>query len=95
MSRNSLALVAEVVLSVMGNRSDRRLPNLSCAWALEVVQTDVGYETLVIARMECSRPAGWSAHGPQDLRHLQQSTNSLARPERAGLLLAARRGSLD
>jgi len=40
MSRNSLALVAEVVLSVMGNRSDRRLPNLSCAWALEVVETE-------------------------------------------------------
>ena len=30
-------MVAEVVLSVMGNRSDRRFPNLSCAWALEAV----------------------------------------------------------
>src|ERR1039458_5142552 len=30
-------MVAEVVLSVMGNRSDRRFPNLSCAWALEPV----------------------------------------------------------
>ena len=28
-------MVAEVVLSVMGNRSDRRFPNLSCRWALE------------------------------------------------------------
>jgi hypothetical protein len=31
-------MVAEVVWSVMGNRSDRRFPNLSCAWALEAVQ---------------------------------------------------------
>jgi hypothetical protein len=31
-------MVAEVVLSVMGNRSDRRFPNLSCAWALEAVE---------------------------------------------------------
>ena len=30
-------MVAEVVLSVMGNRSDRRFPNLSCPWALEAV----------------------------------------------------------
>jgi len=30
-------MVAEVVLSVMGNRSDRRFLNLSCAWALEAV----------------------------------------------------------
>ena len=30
-------MVAEVVLSVMGNRSDRRFPNLSCRWALEAV----------------------------------------------------------
>ena len=30
-------MVAEVVLSMMGNRSDRRFPNLSCAWALEAV----------------------------------------------------------
>jgi hypothetical protein len=30
-------MVAEVVLSVMGNRSDRRFPNLCCAWALEAV----------------------------------------------------------
>src|SRR5208282_6287224 len=32
-----LAMVAEVVLSVMGNRSDRRFLNLSCARALEAV----------------------------------------------------------
>jgi hypothetical protein len=32
--RNTSRLVAEVVLSVMGNRSDRRFPNLSCPWAL-------------------------------------------------------------
>src|ERR1039458_8240769 len=31
-------MVAEVVLSVMGNRSDRRFPNLSCAWALEAAE---------------------------------------------------------
>ena len=31
-------MVAEVVLSVMGNRSDRRFPNLSCPWALEAVE---------------------------------------------------------
>jgi len=31
-------MVAEVVLSVMGNRSDRRFPNLCCAWALEAVE---------------------------------------------------------
>ena len=31
-------MVAEVVLSVMGNRSDRRFPNLSCRWALEAVE---------------------------------------------------------
>ena len=30
-------MVAEVVLSMMGNRSDRRFPNLFCAWALEAV----------------------------------------------------------
>src|ERR1039458_123072 len=30
-------MVAGVVLSVMGNRSDRRFPNLSCPWALEAV----------------------------------------------------------
>ena len=34
MSTNSLTLVAEVVLSVMGNRSDRRLSNLIEPWAL-------------------------------------------------------------
>ena len=38
MSRNSLALVAEVVLSVMGNRSDRRFANLSNSRALEAVE---------------------------------------------------------
>jgi hypothetical protein len=31
-------MVAEVVLSVMGNRSDRRFPNLSCPWALEAAE---------------------------------------------------------
>jgi len=31
-------MVAEVVLSVMGNRSDRRFSNLSCAWALEAAE---------------------------------------------------------
>ena len=31
-------MAAEVVLSMMGNRSDRRFPNLSCAWALEAVE---------------------------------------------------------
>ena len=31
-------MVAEVVLSVMGNRSDRRFPNLPCPWALEAAQ---------------------------------------------------------
>jgi hypothetical protein len=31
-------MVAEVVLSVMGNRSDRRLANLSNWWALEAVE---------------------------------------------------------
>ncbi len=31
-------MVAEVVLSVMVNRSDRRIPNLPCAWALEAVE---------------------------------------------------------
>src|SRR5208282_4129933 len=31
-------MVAEVVLSVMGNRSDRRFPNLSCRWALEAAE---------------------------------------------------------
>ena len=31
-------MVAEVVLSVMGNRSDRRFPNLSCAWAFEAAE---------------------------------------------------------
>jgi hypothetical protein len=30
--------------------------------------------TLMIDRMECSRPARWSAHAPQDLRRPQQST---------------------
>src|SRR5713101_5233016 len=28
----------------------------------------------MIAGLECSRPARWSAHGPEDLRHPQQST---------------------
>jgi hypothetical protein len=42
MSTNSLTLVAEVVLSVMGNRSDRRLPNLSCACALEIFPSGPG-----------------------------------------------------
>jgi hypothetical protein len=31
-------MVAEVVLSVMGNRSDRRFLNLSCPWALEAAE---------------------------------------------------------
>jgi len=31
-------MVAEVVLSMMGNRSDRRFPNLSCPLALEAAQ---------------------------------------------------------
>ena len=31
-------MVAEVVLSMMGNRSDRRFPNLCCPLALEAVQ---------------------------------------------------------
>ena len=31
-------MVAEVVLSVMGNRSDRRFPNLTCPWALEAAE---------------------------------------------------------
>ena len=31
-------MVAELVLSMMGNRSDRRFPNLSCAWALEAAE---------------------------------------------------------
>jgi hypothetical protein len=31
-------MVAEVVLSVMSNRSDRRFPNLSCPWALEAAE---------------------------------------------------------
>ena len=31
-------MVAEVVLSVMDNRSDRRFPNLSCPWALEAAE---------------------------------------------------------
>ena len=32
----------------------------------------------------------WSAHAQEDLRHPQQSTNSLARPEGTGLLVVAR-----
>ena len=31
-------MVAEVVWSVMGYRSDRRFPNLSCRWALEAAE---------------------------------------------------------
>ena len=33
-------MVAEVVLSMMGNRSDRRFPNLICTKALEAVSAD-------------------------------------------------------
>jgi hypothetical protein len=31
-------MVAKVVLSMMGNRSDRRFPHLSCAWPLEAAE---------------------------------------------------------
>ena len=31
-------MVADLVLSVMGNRSERRFPNLSCRWSLEAAE---------------------------------------------------------
>jgi len=36
--RNHLTMVAEVVSSMMGYQSDRRLPNLLCTKAFEAVQ---------------------------------------------------------
>src|SRR5712692_1303479 len=38
----------------------------------------------MIARMECSKPARWSAHGPQDLRRPQQSTQRSSLAPNAG-----------